>query len=48
MIGRRGEVLKQVGIAARAQLPEGCFLDLHVVVEPNWQSRADALDRWGY
>jgi GTP-binding protein Era len=48
VIGRRGEVLKQVGIAARAQLPEGCFLELHVVVEPHWQSRADALDRWGY
>jgi GTP-binding protein Era len=48
VIGRGGEVLKQVGIAARAQLPEGCFLQLRVVVEPNWQSRADALDRWGY
>ena len=48
VIGRHGEVLKQVGIAARAQLPEGCFLELHVVVEPHWQSRADTLDRWGY
>jgi GTPase len=48
VIGRRGEVLKQVGIATRAQLPEGCYLELRVVVEPNWQSRDDALDRWGY
>jgi GTPase len=48
VIGRNGEVLKQVGIAARAQLPEGCYLELRVVVEPNWQSRDDALDRWGY
>ena len=48
MIGRGGEVLKQVGIAARAQLPEGCYLELRVVVEPSWQSRDDALDRWGY
>jgi len=48
VIGRGGELLKAVGIAARAQLPEGCFLELHVVVEPHWQSRADTLDRWGY
>ena len=48
VIGRGGEVLKKVGIAARAQLPEGCYLELRVVVEPNWQSRDDALDRWGY
>jgi GTPase len=48
VIGRGGEVLKRVGTAARAQLPEGCYLELRVVVEPNWQSRDDALDRWGY
>jgi GTPase len=48
VIGKGGGVLKQVGIATRAQLPEGCFLELHVAVEPHWQSRADALDRWGY
>jgi GTP-binding protein Era len=48
VIGRGGAVLKEVGIAARAQLPEGCYLELRVVVEPNWQSREDVLDRWGY
>jgi GTPase len=48
VIGKGGRVLKEVGIAARAQLPEGCFLELRVVVEPNWQSRDDVLDRWGY
>ena len=48
VIGRRGEVLKEVGIAVRKQLPEGCFLELHVVVEPRWQSRDEVLDRWGY
>jgi GTP-binding protein Era len=48
VIGRHGEVLKEVGIAARAQLPEGCFLELRVVVEPRWQSRGDVLDRFGY
>jgi GTP-binding protein Era len=48
VIGRHGEVLKEVGIATRAQLPEGCFLELRVVVEPRWQSRGEVLDRWGY
>ncbi|HUD68617.1 MAG TPA: GTPase Era [Acidimicrobiales bacterium] len=48
VIGRHGEVLKEVGIATRAQLPEGCFLELRVVVEPRWQSRTEVLDRWGY
>jgi len=48
VIGRKGETLKEVGIAARKQLPEGCFLELHVLVEPRWQSRADVLDRFGY
>ena len=48
VIGRRGQVLKRAGSAARAQLPEGCYLELRVVVEPHWQSRDDVLDRWGY
>ncbi len=48
VIGRGGEVLKEVGIAVRAQLPEGCYLSLRVVVEPHWQSRDEVLDRWGY
>ena len=48
VIGKKGEVLKQVGIATRAQLPEGCFLELRVVVEPRWQSRGEVLDRLGY
>lgn len=48
VIGRKGEVLKEVGIATRRQLPEGCFLELRVVVEPRWQSRTEVLDRWGY
>jgi len=40
--------LKDVGIAARRQLPEGCFLELKVSVEPGWQRRDDMLDRFGY
>ena len=48
VIGRRGEVLKEVGIAVREALPEGTYLDLHVKVEKHWQNRAEMLDRLGY
>jgi GTP-binding protein Era len=48
VIGHGGAVLKRVGTAVRAQLPEGCFLELRVAVEPRWQSRDEVLDRWGY
>lgn len=48
VIGRGGEVLKQVGINVRAQLPEGAYLELFVKVDRNWQSRPKALERLGY
>jgi GTP-binding protein Era len=48
VIGVGGEVLKAVGTAVRAQLPEGAFVELFVRVDPRWQQRADALDRLGY
>ena len=48
VIGRRGEVLKEVGTAVRRQLPEGAYLGLFVRVEPRWQTREEALDRLGY
>ena len=48
VIGKGGQLLKDVGIAARRQLPEGCFLELKVAVEPGWQRRDDMLDRFGY
>ena len=48
VIGKGGQLLKDVGIAARLQLPEGCFLELRVRVEPSWQGREDTLDRLGY
>jgi GTP-binding protein Era len=48
VIGKGGALLKDVGIAARRQLPEGCFLELKVSVEPGWQKRDDTLDRFGY
>jgi GTP-binding protein Era len=48
VIGKKGEVLKQVGIAVREQMPEGLFLDLVVRVEKDWQRRDAALDRLGF
>jgi GTPase len=48
VIGKGGEVLKAVGIAVRATLPEGAYLDLHVKVEKHWQDRDESLNRLGY
>jgi GTPase len=48
VIGRKGAVLKQVGIAVREQLPEGAYLELHVKVDKDWQRRPAALDRLGF
>ena len=47
-IGKGGSVLKAVGTAVRAQLPEGAYLDLHVKVDKDWQRRDGALDRLGF
>lgn len=48
VIGKKGERLKRVGSAARAQLPEGVFLELVVKVEKDWQRRPQVIDRLGY
>ncbi|MCY4257993.1 MAG: GTPase Era [bacterium] len=48
VIGKGGSVLKQVGTAARAQLPDGAYLELRVKVVKNWQRRPEMLDRFGY
>lgn len=48
VIGKKGAVLKQVGIAAREEMPPGAFLELHVKVDKDWQRRPKALDRLGY
>jgi GTP-binding protein Era len=48
VIGRKGSVLKEVGTKARAQLPDGVFLELFVRVDKDWQRRPAALDRLGY
>ena len=48
VIGKGGELLKKVGITARAQMPEGAFLELKVVVDKNWQRNAGKVQRLGY
>jgi GTP-binding protein Era len=48
VIGRKGENLKKVGTAVRAQLPEGVFIELFVKVEKNWQHQAHTVERLGY
>ncbi|MFZ4519070.1 MAG: GTPase Era [Microthrixaceae bacterium] len=48
VIGKGGHVLKEVGTRVRRQLPEGAFLELHVTVEKDWQSRPGSLERLGY
>jgi GTP-binding protein Era len=48
VIGKGGLLLKEVGIAVRKQLPKGIYLELAVVVDKNWQQRADRVERLGY
>ncbi len=48
VIGKSGAVLKEVGKLARAQLPEGAYLELFVKVDKDWQRRPDRIERLGY
>ncbi len=48
VIGKGGQVLKQVGQAVRAQLRDGAFIELVVKVDPDWQRQPRSLDRLGY
>jgi len=48
VIGRKGAILKEVGIAVRKQLPPGAYLELFVKVDKDWQRRPKALERLGY
>lgn len=48
VIGKGGSVLKEVGTRARAQMPEGVFLELRVKVDKDWQRRPDRVQRLGY
>lgn len=48
VIGKGGELLKKVGQKVRAQMKPGAFLELHVVVEKDWQQKPASLERLGY
>jgi len=48
VIGKRGAVLKEVGVAVREQLPPGAYLDLHVRVDKDWQLRPKLVELLGY
>jgi len=48
VIGKAGELLKEVGTAVRAQLPPGAYVELRVGVDKRWQQRPDAIERLGY
>ena len=48
VIGKGGSTLKAAGIAARAQLEPGAFLELFVKVEKDWQRSTDMIERLGY
>lgn len=47
VIGKGGSVLKAVGTAVRAQMAQGCHLELFVKIDKDWQTRASALERLG-
>jgi GTP-binding protein Era len=48
VIGKGGSVLKEVGRLARAQMPEGVYLELRVKVDKDWQRKPDRVERLGY
>jgi GTPase len=45
VIGKKGALLKAVGIAVRQQMPPGAYLELFVKVDKNWQHRPDRVER---
>ena len=48
VIGKGGQILKQVGELARAQMPAGVYLELRVKVDKDWQRRPERVERLGY
>lgn len=48
VIGKKGQVLKEVGTRVRSQLRDGAYLDLNVVVRKDWQRRDSDLDELGF
>jgi GTPase len=51
VIGRAGEMIKQIGTAARRELEQffetKVYLDLHVKVKPDWREDERVLDTLG-
>lgn len=52
LIGRRGAMLKKVGMAARKDIEaffgKNVFIEIFVKVEPNWRNRENKLKAFGY
>jgi GTP-binding protein Era len=48
VIGKGGQILKQVGELARAEMPAGVYLELRVKVDKDWQRRPERVERLGY
>jgi GTPase Era involved in 16S rRNA processing len=48
VIGKGGQVLKEVGTAVRLQLAQGAHIELFVMVDEGWQQRPDRIERLGY
>lgn len=48
VIGKGGELLKRVGQNVRKQMAPGAFIELHVVVDKDWQQKPERLERLGY
>jgi GTPase len=48
VIGKGGQILKKAGELARAQLPDGVYLELRVKVDKDWQRRPERVERLGY
>lgn len=52
IIGHNGEAIKKVGIQAREDMEQffgkKVFLEQYVKIEPDWRSKARALDKFGY
>lgn len=48
VIGKGGQILKRAGELARAQLPEGVYLELRVKVDKDWQRKPERIERLGY
>ena len=48
VIGKGGSMLAAVRQAVKPQLAKGTKLELTVVVDKNWQQRADRVERLGY